>query len=169
MRARLWASVAASAVVVVIAGVAWAASGGGGSTSTEHRFTRMYTRGPEASCDGDSCGIFVITPVPVRLPAGHTYSATVTVSFGYATHGDGEFRLHAGLKNGGATIVLPRLGRTLGPAPNRTSTTLVFELLGVPGGTSTELSVGLSIGERRDPKTDIDIANMLVQARFSAD
>lgn len=174
MRNRLWLLVAACALVAVGIGVAAAATGPrqAASSSTEYRYTHMYTTGPSASCNGDSCGVGTVAPILIHLPAAtHRYSGTITVSFGYLTTGDGLFRANAHIRTPTFRTVgevLPSSGRTVGLAADRTSMTLVFQALSIPAGEDLRLDVGMGVTEEHDAHTSISTANMLVQARFSS-
>jgi hypothetical protein len=167
VRRYLWLFVAALVSVGVTAGVAWSATDSGGATSSEHRYIHFYAQGPSESCDGDACGIGEATAITVRLPAAsHPYSGTVSVSLGYVTRGDAEFRLTSRLRGAGGVVVLPA-SRILGPATKTTSTTVVFELRNVPGAKSLALSVGATFAKRHSVRAAISTRDVLVEGRFA--
>jgi hypothetical protein len=141
------------------------------TAAAETRVTQFFVRGPGARCDGDSCGIFVVRPVSFRLPAAaKPYSGTLTVSFSYTTTGDGRFLLAPGVTGQGPRTQVgsqaPSI-RLIAPTAYPNSTTVMYHVDGLPGGTLLDLDVGLGIGERKTAKTSIGSQNMLVQLRVA--
>jgi hypothetical protein len=96
--------------------------------------TFIFSEGWESSCEGDSCGISILFQVPVRTPrTTPRVDVTMTATFDYRTGpGPTDYaEAGAGFSNGRRGFRL-RPGWPLGPAPQRTSTTLVWQRRDVP-------------------------------------
>jgi hypothetical protein len=108
--------------------------------------TRFYTQGPSADCGSDFCGIGVVPPLPLTLPAGQgRFRVRVLVSLQYDST-PGEFEIDMGVRAAGAPspTVLPAR-RLLAASARPTSTTLEFITGGLRPGVRYLFSVGANV------------------------
>lgn len=119
-----------------------------------------WLKGPATSCDADSCGVRVPAPLHFRVPAGHgAYTATIAISFNYATHGRGRMALVARLKTGTRTTLRPA-ERPI--AHGSGSTTVLFDAPRLPAGHSVRLSLQTQIGVPSSLKASVRTSHVVV-------
>lgn len=169
-------SVAAlSAAAVVFGGAVWAVAAaastrGDPSPSTPLtpgivRATRSYGAGPAAEYDFDSGSIGVVTPLRLSFPSGTSYDVVVTVAFDYRTSADDRFVVGMLVRRdsgSGHRVSVTPPQRAIAASTVRTSSTVVFRLIGLPGGHAYWFSPTVNVSETVGNHSSIGSSRVLL-------
>jgi hypothetical protein len=160
-------------VVLLAAGGSLAGTNSGSTKAggiSPARVIHFYPTGPGESCDGDSCGVGVLQPIPfVFRGAGTRYQATVTLSFQYRTSARGAFDAEVGVRDpsGHRLAILPAK-RVLAARTVGDSTSIEFLVNGLRPGVRYDLYISALIDRRAGRRNSIETSNLLVVVEASA-